>query len=83
MVINDSKDWPPLSTAVKEVQKKFKLLEKEVKEIQKQQVQLRKDGRNGTITQDQSDELDEKLSARSNEIQTKMFVLVQKMGDLK
>lgn len=83
MVTNEPKKFPPLSAEFKEVQKAFKLLEKEAKTIQKQWVQLRKDVRDGTITKAQSDELDQKSQARMNEISMAMFVLTQKMFDLK
>ena len=83
MVTNESKKWPPLSTAVKEVQKAMKLLEKEFKENLTARKQLLKDVRAGTITKAQSDELDGKLHDRSNEILTAMFKLAMKMGDLK
>jgi chromosome segregation ATPase len=83
MVTNESKNFPPLSTAVKEAQKKVSLLSKEAKEIEKQWAQLRRDVRDGTITKEQSDALDEKLSARHKEIQQELFVLTMKTMDLK
>ncbi len=83
MVTKESKKFPPLSDAFKEVQREFKLLDREGKEIQKQWVQRRRDVRDGAITKEQSDELDEKSHARTNEIALAMFSLTMKMFDLK
>ena len=83
MDTNESKKSPPLSAAVKDLQKEFKLLEKEEKEIRKQRVQMLRDERAGTISKEQSNELDEKLHARISEIIQAMFRLTEMMLNMK
>lgn len=83
MDMNESKKPPPLSAAVKGLQKEFKLLEKEEKGIRNQRIQLLRDERAGTITKEQSNELDEKLQARINEIIQAMFTLTEMMLNMK
>ena len=83
MDTNESEKSPPLSAAVKGVQKEFKLLEKEEKEIRNQRVQLLRDERAGTITKEQANELDEMLQARMNEIIQAMFALTEMMLNMK
>lgn len=83
MDTNESEKSPPLSAAFKGVQKEFKLLEKEEKEIRNQKVQLLRDEMAGTITKEQSNELDEKLQARIDKIIQAMFELTEMMLKMK
>ncbi len=83
MVMNESKNLPPLSTALMEAEHLRKLLSEEANGLGNQRAQLGQDVRAGTITREQSDELEVKLSARRSEIQDELFALALKISNLK